>query len=104
MFRRRTHERIQQIALYVALLVGVTAWLSPAAADEAPAIAAAQLECDRLPPGPDRTDCYIALSRINRQQVEIAAGEARRSRDIARHHKVTGRHRNAKPRAEKHSW
>jgi hypothetical protein len=84
----------------VVLLAGL-GWLPPAAAHETPAIVTAQLDCASLPPGPARTDCYIALSRIHSQQVEIAAGEARRSRDIARHHKVTGQHRNAKPRAAK---
>jgi hypothetical protein len=49
-----------------------------------------QLHCDSLPAGPDRTDCYIALSLINRQQYEIAAGVAQQTRDIARLHRVTG--------------
>jgi hypothetical protein len=85
----------------LAVILAGIGWLSPAAAHEGPAIVTAQLDCASLPPGPARTDCYIALSRINQQQVEIAAGEARRSRDIARHHKVTGQHRNAKARAAK---
>src|SRR5262249_5436460 len=31
---------------------------------------------DTFPAGPARTDCYIGLSRINRQKSEISAGVA----------------------------
>jgi hypothetical protein len=79
-------------------------WLPPAAADEALTIVTAQLNCASLPAGPDRTDCYIALSRINRQELDIAASAASRSKHIARYHKVTGQHRNPNPRAEKEKW
>jgi hypothetical protein len=50
----------------------------------------AQVDCDKLPAGPTRTDCYIGLAMIYRQQFEIAASVARRQRDIARHRRVTG--------------
>jgi len=85
----------------VVIFAGTVLWLPAATADEAPAIETAQLDCDSLPPGPDRTDCYIGLARIKRQESAIAAGAAQRAKDVARYHQVTGRHRNAKPRAAK---
>lgn len=88
----------------VAIFAAMGLWLPPAAAGEARTIATAQLDCNSLPSGPARTDCYIALSRIGRQEFEIAAGAAVRSKDVARHHTVTGRQRNAKPRAAKQKW
>jgi hypothetical protein len=38
--------------------------------------AKSQVNCETVPAGPARTDCYIGLSRINRQKSEIAAGVA----------------------------
>jgi hypothetical protein len=74
---------------FLAFLGGVlVAW--PHVAGAQPATSAAQRHCDSLPPGPDRTDCYIALSWMNRQQFEIAAGVAQQTKDIARLHRVTG--------------
>lgn len=88
---------------FVVSFVGM-AWIPPAAADEALTIETAQLDCASFAPGPARTDCYIALSRIHQQDFEIAAAAARRSRDIARYHRVTGQHRNATSRATKQRW
>src|SRR5262249_15995785 len=80
--------------------------LSPpsAAAERAVMIIVVQVGCDSMPAGPARTDCYIGLSRISRQDSEIAAGAAQRSKDIARYHQVTGQQRNAKPHATKRKW
>jgi hypothetical protein len=52
--------------------------------------ATAQVDCDAIPAGPARTDCYIGLSRINRQKSEIAAGVARQQTDSAIYRDVTG--------------
>jgi len=73
----------------VALLGGaMAAW--PHGAGAQPTAGAAQRHCDSLPAGPDRTDCYISLSWMSRQQYEIAAGAAQQTRDMARLHRVTG--------------
>jgi len=45
--------------------------------------------CDSLA-GPARTDCYIALSRINGAESEIAAGTARLAKDRAKLRRATG--------------
>jgi hypothetical protein len=55
-----------------------------------PSRAQTQVNCDALPPGPARTDCYIGLARIYRQQSEIAAGVARQQSDAAIYRRVTG--------------
>ncbi len=46
-------------------------------------IASAQVNCEAIPAGPGRTDCYIGLSRINRDKSQIAAGVARQQSDAA---------------------
>jgi hypothetical protein len=56
-----------------------------------PRVATAQVDCETIPAGPDRTDCYIALSRINRQKSELSATIARQQADIATLRKVTGK-------------
>jgi hypothetical protein len=53
-------------------------------------LATAQVSCATIPPGPNRTDCYIGLSRINRQKAEIAAGIAQQQTDRAIYRSVTG--------------
>src|SRR5262249_353892 len=63
--------------------------------------AAADVNCDSLPVGPSRTDCYIGLSRISRQKGEIAAGVAQQIKDSARYRQVTGQRRNMKTHARK---
>ena len=81
------------------ILAGMAVWAPPLAAAEAVMIVTAQLDCASLPAGPSRTDCYIALSRTNRQEFEIAAGAAQRAKDVARYHEVTGQRPTRKPRA-----
>jgi hypothetical protein len=51
----------------------------------------AQANCETIPAGPARTDCYIGLGRINRQKSEIAAGVARQQADTAIYRNVTGK-------------
>ena len=52
--------------------------------------ATAQVNCETIPPGPARTDCYIGLSRINRQKSEIAAGVAQQQTNTAIYRNVIG--------------
>lgn len=42
-----------------------------------PAVANAHADCKRIPAGPDRTDCYLALSQFYRAQSDLAAAKAR---------------------------
>ena len=53
--------------------------------------ATAQGNCEVIPAGPDRTDCYIVQSRINRQKSELAATIARQQADAATYRQVTGK-------------
>lgn len=61
-------------------------------------LALAQVNCETLPAGPARTDCYIGLSRINRQKSEIFAGVAQEQAGAATYRKVTGKLPNKKRR------
>jgi len=61
-------------------------------------LAMAQVNCEMLPPGPQRTDCYIGLSRINRQKSEISAHVARQQAETAIYRQVTGKRPNKKRR------
>jgi hypothetical protein len=60
--------------------------------------ATAQANCETIPAGPARTDCYIGLSRINRQKADISAGVAQQQTDTAIYREVTGRHPSKKGR------
>jgi hypothetical protein len=66
-----------------AILVAV--WLA-----RSPDLASAQDNCQAMPAGPARTDCYIALSRIHGAQSDLAASKARVQSDAARYRQVTG--------------
>jgi hypothetical protein len=57
-------------------------------------LAIAQVNCETFPAGPARTDCYIGLSRINRQKSEISAG-------VAQQHAATATYRQNKNPAQK---
>ena len=61
-------------------------------------VAMAQVNCETIPAGPDRTDCYIGVSRINREKSAIAAGVARQQSDIAIYRSVTGTYPKKKMR------
>jgi hypothetical protein len=64
----------------------------------------AQVNCETLPPGPRRTDCYVGLSRVNRQKSEISTGVARQEAETAIYHKVTGKRPNKKRRRTVPAW
>jgi hypothetical protein len=61
-------------------------------------LAMAQVNCETLPTGPRRTDCYIGLSHINRQKSGISAGVAQQQAETAIYRKVTGK----RSRRERH--
>jgi hypothetical protein len=42
-----------------------------------PGVVSAQVDCNAVPAGPARTDCYIGLSRVYQGQSDVAAGGAR---------------------------
>ena len=48
------------------------------------------VNCDAIPKGPDRTDCYIGLSRSYQAQSDLAAARARVQSDAARYRQITG--------------
>jgi hypothetical protein len=71
-----------------------------------PGVASAQVNCDAVPAGPARTDCYIGLGRVYQGQSDVAAGNARVQSDAARLQQVTGtsrsktsKHRRNRPAA-----
>jgi hypothetical protein len=74
----------------ITLLGGMMTALPLAAAQGEAIRTAAEINCDLLPVGPSRTDCYIGLSQISRQEFEIAAGVAQRIRSGARYRQVIG--------------
>jgi hypothetical protein len=67
-----------------------------------PGAAIAQTNCEGIPRGPERTDCYLALSQFYRAQSDLAAARALAQSDAAWYRAVTGtplpRHR---PRRER---
>src|SRR6516164_4873198 len=52
--------------------------------------AAAQGNCEAMPRGPARTDCFIARARIASQKADLAYDKARVEEDIARLQATTG--------------
>jgi len=67
-------------------------------------VAEAQVNCETIPAGPARTDCYIGLSRINRQKSEIAAGAAQQQTDSAIYRQITGRRPKPKRQNPVSEW
>jgi len=65
-----------------------------------PAVAYAQTDCNTVPAGPARTDCYMGLSRIYGAQSDLAASGARVQSDAARYRQITGASRSKKKRRE----
>jgi hypothetical protein len=61
-------------------------------------LAIAQVNCETLPTGPRRTDCYIGPSHINRQKSESSAGVVQQQAETAIYRKVTGK----RSRRERH--
>jgi len=56
----------------------------------APAVVSAQVDCKRIAAGPDRTDCYLALSQFYRGQSDLAAARARAQSDAAWQRAISG--------------
>jgi hypothetical protein len=52
--------------------------------------AASAHNCDAMPSGPERTDCYLALSRFYQGQSDLAAAKARAQSDAAWYRAITG--------------
>ena len=52
-------------------------------------VASAQ-NCDAIPAGPARTDCYLGLSQFYRGQSDLAAAKARAQADAAWYRAITG--------------
>ena len=55
-----------------------------------PGVASAQANCEGVPRGPARTDCYLALSQFYREQSDLAAARARVQSDAAWYRAITG--------------
>jgi hypothetical protein len=55
-----------------------------------PGVASAQPNCEAIPRGPERTDCYLALSQFYRAQFDLAAARARVQSDAAWYRAITG--------------
>jgi len=51
-----------------------------------PSVASALANCDAMPRGPERTDCYLGLSQLYRGQSDLAAARARAQSDAAWYH------------------
>jgi hypothetical protein len=52
--------------------------------------AASAQNCNAVPAGPERTDCYLALSQFYRAQSDLAAAKARAQSDAAWYRAITG--------------
>jgi hypothetical protein len=55
-----------------------------------PSVASAQANCEAIPHGPERTDCYLGLSQLYRGQSDLAAARARAQSDAAWYRAITG--------------
>jgi len=64
-------------------------------------MASAQVDCSAISAGPDRTDCYIGMSRVYQGQSDVAAGKARVQSDAARYRQMTGTGRSNAQRRKK---
>jgi hypothetical protein len=53
-------------------------------------VASAQPNCEAIARGPERTDCYLALSQFYRAQSDLAAARARVQSDAAWYRAITG--------------
>jgi len=64
-----------------------------------PAVANAQVNCEAIRNGPERTDCYLGLSRFYQGQSDLAAAKARAQSDAAWYRAITG---SDPPKAKAH--
>jgi hypothetical protein len=55
-----------------------------------PSLASAETNCESTPRGPERTDCYLALSQFHRAQSDLAAAKARAQSDAAWYRAIIG--------------
>jgi hypothetical protein len=55
-----------------------------------PDVVNAQVDCNAVPAGPARTDCYLGLSQFYRAQSDLAAAKARAQSDAAWYRAITG--------------
>lgn len=55
-----------------------------------PGVASAQVNCDAIPRGPARTDCYLGLSQFYQAQSDLAAARALAQSDAAWYRAITG--------------
>jgi hypothetical protein len=55
-----------------------------------PAVADTRPNCEAIPRGPARTDCYLGLSQFYRAQSDLAADRALAQSDAAWHRAITG--------------
>ena len=55
-----------------------------------PGAASAQVNCETIPHGPARTDCYLGLSQFYRAQSDLAAARALAQSDAAWYRAITG--------------
>ena len=65
-----------------------------------PGVANAQVNCEAMPRGPARTDCYLGLSQFYRGQSDLAAARARTQADAAWYRAITG----SDPPKHKSQW
>lgn len=55
-----------------------------------PGVVSAQVNCDAIPHGPARTDCYLGLRQFYRGQSDLAAARARAQSDAAWYRAIIG--------------
>jgi hypothetical protein len=55
-----------------------------------PGPASAQVNCEAIPRGPARTDCYLGLAQFYRGQSDLAAAKALQQSDAAWYRAITG--------------
>jgi hypothetical protein len=55
-----------------------------------PGVVSAQANCEAIPHGPARTDCYLGLGQFYRGQSDLAAARARAQSDTAWYRAITG--------------
>jgi hypothetical protein len=71
----------------------MTHWTASAVAillASSPTVTGTNVSCDAIPHGPERTDCYLALSQFYRAQSDLAAARARAQSDAAWYRAITG--------------
>ena len=55
-----------------------------------PCVVSAQVDCNAVPAGPARTDCFLGLSQFYRGQSDLAAARAQAQSDAAWYRAITG--------------